>query len=309
MKTKAALACVIVPIPALTVDLAVAQSPEASSGGVAAPDNTKSNKLDSNRSPSADDQKNTASDLKITQQIRQSVMSDKTLSSYAHNAKIVAVNGTVTLNGVVQTEAERNSIAQKAEQVVGSDAFRAAGADAQRRSIVLLKNGATPDGALLPVRGTPKLYVEHIAPEIAAGYGQVVQNAEEADLAILRIEAPYEQRDGNFLERLFHAGDLAFKPDELRRILDLVAKVPTIVDIYLDRPAVIPEIAAQSAALLANFGASDTALLDVVFGRCAPSGKLPFELPSSVEAVQRQKSDLPYDSENPLFTFGHGLTY
>jgi osmotically-inducible protein OsmY len=47
-------------------------------------------------------------------------MSDKTLSSYAHNAKIVAVNGTVTLNGVVQTEAERNSIAQKAEQVVGS---------------------------------------------------------------------------------------------------------------------------------------------------------------------------------------------
>ena len=120
MKTKAALACVIVPILALTVDLAVAQSPEASSGGVAAPDNTKSNKLDSNRSPSADDQKNTASDLKITQQIRQSVMSDKTLSSYAHNAKIVAVNGTVTLNGVVQTEAERNSIAQKAEQVVGS---------------------------------------------------------------------------------------------------------------------------------------------------------------------------------------------
>ena len=81
------------------------------------------------------------------------------------------------------------------------------------------------------------------------------------------------------------------------------------MDIYLDRPAVIPEIAAQSAALLANFGASDAALLDVIFGRCAPSGKLPFELPSSVEAVQRQKEDLPYDSENPLFAFGHGLTY
>ena len=70
-----------------------------------------------------------------------------------------------------------------------------------------------------------------------------------------------------------------------------------------------PEIAAQSAALLANFGASDAALLDVIFGRHATSGKLPFELPSSVEAVQQQKSDLPYDSENPLFPFGYGLTY
>ncbi len=196
-----------------------------------------------------------------------------------------------------------------AEQLVGSAAFRAAGEQAQRRSIVLLKNGAIATGDVLPVRGTPKLYIENIAPEVAADYGQVVQRVEEADLAILRLAAPYDQRDGNFLERLFHAGDLAFKPDERQRILDILAKVPTVVDIYLDRPAVIPEIAAGSAALLANFGASDAAVLDVIFGRCAPSGKLPFELPSSVEAVLKQKSDLPYDSENPLFAFGHGLTY
>jgi beta-glucosidase len=196
-----------------------------------------------------------------------------------------------------------------AERVVGSDAFRAAGAEAQRRSIVLLKNGDTPAGPALPARDRLKLYVENIAPEVANGYGQVVQTVEEADLAILRLSAPYEQREGNFLERLFHAGDLAFKSDEKQRILDILAKAPTIVDIYLDRPAVIPEIAERSAALLANFGASDAAVLDVIFGRYAPSGKLPFELPSSVEAVQRQKSDLPYDSENPLFPFGHGLTY
>jgi len=195
-----------------------------------------------------------------------------------------------------------------AERVAGDAAFRAAGDAAQRRSIVLLKNGATPDGAILPARGTPKLYVENIAPEVAAAYGQVVQRVEEADLAILRLSAPYDPREG-FLERFFHCGDLAFKSAELRRILDILAKAPTIVDIYLDRPAVIPEIAQQSAALLANFGASDATLLDVIFGRCAPSGKLPFELPSSVEAVQRQKEDVPYDSENPLFPFGHGLTY
>ena len=45
--------------------------------------------------------------------------------------------------------------------------------------------------------------------------GRLSKRVEEADLAILRLEAPYEPRDGNFLERFFHAGDLAFKPDEL----------------------------------------------------------------------------------------------
>jgi len=91
--------------------------------------------------------------------------------------------------------------------------------------------------------------------------------------------------------------------------VSILTSAPTVVDIYLDRPAVIPEIARASAALLANFGASDAALLDVVFGRFAPSGKLPFELPSSMDAVRRQKEDVPYDSENPLFPFGHGLVY
>jgi beta-glucosidase len=50
-------------------------------------------------------------------------------------------------------------------------------------------------------------------------------------------------------------------------------------------------------------------VLDVVFGRFAPTARLPFELPSSMEAVRRQKEDVPYDSENPLFPFGYGLAY
>ena len=88
-----------------------------------------------------------------------------------------------------------------------------------------------------------------------------------------------------------------------------MARIPTIVDIYLDRPAVIPEIAEMSTGLLANFGASDAAVLDVLFGRFTPSAKLPFEMPSSMESVRKQKEDVPYDSENPLFPFGYGLTY
>ncbi len=195
-----------------------------------------------------------------------------------------------------------------AERIVGNEQFRAAGAAAQRKAIVLLKNGDVPGGKTLPLRGQPKLYLENVDPEAARVYGQVVDNVADADLAILRLSAPYEPKGEGFAA-MFHEGDLDFKGAELARILGLLARVPTVVDIYLDRPAVIPEIADRCAALLANFGASDAALLDVVFGRAAPAGKLPFELPSSLAAVRRQKEDLPHDSEDPLFPFGHGLTY
>ncbi|MGB0388535.1 MAG: glycoside hydrolase family 3 protein [Ardenticatenaceae bacterium] len=193
-----------------------------------------------------------------------------------------------------------------AEQIVGKPDFVAAGEVAQRKSIVLLKNG--PPTPILPLVGTPKLYLENLSPDVAATYGQVVGTPEEADLAIIRLSTPYEPREG-FLEGFFHSGDLDFKGEAKQHILDLLAKVPTIVDIHLERPAVIPEIAEQSAALLANFGAHDSALLDVIFGRFAPTGKLPFELPSSMEAVRNQKEDLPHDSQNPLFPFGYGLSY
>jgi beta-glucosidase len=84
--------------------------------------------------------------------------------------------------------------------------------------------------------------------------------------------------------------------------------VPTIVVLYLDRPAVIPEISAAAQALLADYGASDAAVLDIVFGRAQAEGGLPFELPSSMDAVRRQHPDVPHDSENPLYPFGAGLT-
>lgn len=190
---------------------------------------------------------------------------------------------------------------------VGKAEFRAAGELAQRKSLVLLKNGK--DGVALPLPNRPKVYVEGIKPDVAVRYADVVATVAEADLAILRLKTPFEPRNKNFLESFFHAGDLDFKEPEKSRILGILAQVPTIVDIYLDRAAVIPEIADQCAALIANFGASDAAVLDVIFGRFAPTGKLPFELPSSMAAVRQQKEDLPYDSENPLFPFGYGLNY
>jgi beta-glucosidase len=170
---------------------------------------------------------------------------------------------------------------------------------------VLLKN----DRATLPLRGVSRVYVDGLdAGSLPEGV-VAVEDAGDAEVAIVRIRAPFEPRDGNLLETLFHAGDLDFKDEELARIVDLLEQVPTIVDIYLDRAAVIPEIAGGAAALLADFGASDAVLLDIVFGRAEPSGTLPFELPSSMEAARSQLPDIPCDSADPLFAFGHGLRY
>ncbi len=197
---------------------------------------------------------------------------------------------------------------EKAAQIVGKPEFVRAGELAQRKSIVLLKNSVSGSKKVLPLQGRPRIYVEGIDPATAGQYGEVVSIIEEAEYAILRLKAPFEPRTG-FLDSMFHAGDLDFKSPEKERILSLLERIPAIVDISLDRPAVIPEIAAKSAGLLADFGASDEAVLDIIFGRFGPTGKLPFEMPSSMEAVRKQKEDVPCDSENPLFPFGHGLTY
>src|SRR5262249_19373747 len=88
----------------------------------AAPDNTKVNKRDrAQGEPTADQGKNNSSDLDIMQKIRKSVVSDKSLSSYAHNVKIIAQNGKVTLKGPVRSEEEKRALEQKAADVAGAD--------------------------------------------------------------------------------------------------------------------------------------------------------------------------------------------
>ena len=131
-----------------------------------------------------------------------------------------------------------------------------------------------------------------------------------ADFAILRLETPWVPLETkNPFARGFHHGDLDFKGQVKAEILDLLRTVPTIVVLYLDRPGVIPEISEFAKALLADSGANDIAVLNVIFGKASPEGKLPFELPSSMEAVKNQKTDVPYDSRNPLYPFGFGLSY
>ena len=101
--------------------LARAQEP---AGQQAAPavDNTKVNERDrSKNEPTADQQKDNRSDRDITQQIRQSIMKDKSLSTYAHNVKIIAQNGMVTLKGPVRSEEEKRVVETKANEVAGAN--------------------------------------------------------------------------------------------------------------------------------------------------------------------------------------------
>jgi len=198
---------------------------------------------------------------------------------------------------------------KKAGDIVGSAEFMKAGQDAQRRSITLLKN----DSHTLPLAPNKlKIYIKNINPQVAAQYGTIVSDPKQADIAIIRLQTPnypVPEAKGNFIAQLFHFGDLDFKGQQLQDILDLEKTVPTVVDIYLDRPAVIPEISKNAKALVANFGSNDAALLDVVFGKYKPGGHLPIEMPSSMEAVRNQKEDMPHDSKDPLYKFGYGLSY
>jgi osmotically-inducible protein OsmY len=99
-----------------------ASASKASPAADTAPDNTKSNKVDpSNSEATADAQTNKASDIDLAKKIRKSVVADKALSTYAHNVKIVAVNGRVTLNGVVRSEQEKSALEKKAAAVAGND--------------------------------------------------------------------------------------------------------------------------------------------------------------------------------------------
>jgi hyperosmotically inducible periplasmic protein len=83
-----------------------------------APDNSAHNK---GQATTADQQKEGSSDREITRKIRHAVIQDKSLSTYAHNVKIITQNGSVTLKGPVQSDEEKQKIASAAASVVGAD--------------------------------------------------------------------------------------------------------------------------------------------------------------------------------------------
>lgn len=192
---------------------------------------------------------------------------------------------------------------ESASIALGRIDFRDAGLAAQRDSLTLLANAG-----LLPLARGAKVFAPQISAAALEGYATRVDDPAAADVAVLRIKAPYEPRTEG-MAALFHHGSLEFAAEEVRRILEVCAAVPTVIDVYLDRPAVLTPLAGAAAALIANFGVSERALIAVLFGAAEPRGTLPFDLPRSDAAVAASRTDVAFDTADPLFRFGHGLRY
>ena len=218
--------------------------------------------------------------------------------------------------------------ADVAERTVRHAGFQSKALEAQRKSLVLLKH----ERGVLPLKAGAKVYAERVDPAVLKARGfSVAATPGEADVALLRVTFNDQGRPGGgsaggppargSAGRTPGGGgpggmdtggapiDLSLPPDRLEKLRAVMKATPTVVAMYFDRPYVVPALAKESAALLAHFGVSDEALLDVLTGAYPPTGKLPFELPSSMLAVQEQKEDVPRDSKDPLFPFGHGITF
>lgn len=198
--------------------------------------------------------------------------------------------------------------ADAAERIVGAPADREKALEAQRRSLVLLEaaDGTLP---LVPAK-KPRAWLWKMDAEIAKARGfTIVDSPEQADVALLRIAAPFTTRPAYFFGSRHHEGSLAFasdNPDRLAVERAAAAGIPVMVSTYLDRPAILGPIKDKATVLIGDFGASDDALLDLVTGKARFTGTLPFELPSSMEAVEKQLPDVSADSDKPLYASGFG---
>jgi beta-glucosidase len=193
-----------------------------------------------------------------------------------------------------------------ARRIVGSPDHREEALEAQRRSLVLLENH---DNFLPLPSGGRKVWLWKVSPEEARARGfTVVEDPADADLALVRIAAPFTSRPGFFFGQRHHEGALDFPDDsaDLQAIRRASAAVPTLVSVYLDRPAILTEIRPLATALIAEFGASDAAFFDFITGRARPQARLPFELPSSMAEVEAQAPDAASDTANPLYPRGAG---
>lgn len=195
-----------------------------------------------------------------------------------------------------------------AEERTGLPEYVSAGQRAQARSVTVLKNDAVNGAAVLPLAPGLRVYSDEVTPEalVEAGFTAAADPA-DADVAIVRVAAPFEFRDQYMLESSFHAGSLEFDSETINRVEQLGAVVPVILVPHLDRPAVLTPLEPHCAAIAAVYGASDTAVLQALTGTVPPEGRLPFQLPRSEAAVIASRPDVPADTKDALYECGFGL--
>ncbi|GAB3098096.1 glycoside hydrolase family 3 protein [Pseudomaricurvus hydrocarbonicus] len=200
----------------------------------------------------------------------------------------------------------------KATKIVATPESKELALKLQAQSMVVLENKKQ----ILPLDANTvsKVYLgEGIDTSVFENAGfTLVHQPHIADVAILKTDSPYETLYPNFFfGAIQHDGSLAFPDDQptLQQARAISQTTPVILSIYLDRPAVLTPFKPIAAAVLGNFGASDQALVNALTGKVKAIGSLPFEMPASMKAVEKQKSDTPNDSESPLYPIGYRVSY
>ena len=187
------------------------------------------------------------------------------------------------------------------------------GLDAQRKSIVLLSNKDNT----LPLTNNLNIFVDGIDEDVASRFGNIVDNHENADYVILFLNTVFngQQPSGidrvldNMLATMFPNNDLDYN-DEINAKIEKYSKESKLIIVSdLNRPAILTNANEKSLGLIGTFGVEDKVILETIFGENNPTGKLPFEIPSSMEEVKEQFSDVADDTKNPIFKYGHGLSY
>ena len=207
-----------------------------------------------------------------------------------------------------------------AETIVGNKAFQERADLAHRKSIVLLRNSST----LLPIKAKTKVYFEKylvsrgsenphnvIVPEESNWDIEFVDSPEKADVIVLWLIPKTAGLFGSSGAEINI--ELSKNNIDVAYVNKLKAEKPTVIAINFSNPWVVKEINDGNAnTMLATFGTTTDALLDILTGKFNPVGKMPFSIPASYDLVLNNQSDVPGYQKGEgyaLFKFGDGISY
>ncbi len=179
------------------------------------------------------------------------------------------------------------------------------GIDAQKKSLVLLKN----ESNILPLNKKIKVYLHGF--DLNVSDKLKLYSLEDAEVIIIKVKTPKGEgiEAESLMQKLIEGGNLDFTAEQLEELIPLLKSKPSIVVANLQRPAILTELDKAAKAIIADFDVSEKIILDLIFGEFAPTATLPIQLPSSMKTVIEQLEDTPFDAKNPLYEYGHGLTY
>lgn len=178
------------------------------------------------------------------------------------------------------------------------------GIEAQKKSLVLLKNLEN----ILPLSDDSKIFYHGFDEDFISQNNLYDYN--ESQVNVIKVNSPNGRFESEYMfELLLGGGPLDFTLDEVQEYVKIIKEKPTIIIANLSRPTILTELESNAVAIIADFGSNDSIIKDLIYGKFNPSGKLPFDLPSSMESVNNQLEDLPFDLKDPLYSFGHGLSY